>query len=281
MKYPFIRWAMRRPEIIIPVFFLSINHTVAGQDSFPDARSIGLGKISAVCEAEEFVPQNPALLGYSEKNIFNIGHTRPFIMKEIGISSLACVVKAAPGSFRFSLSNYGIKGYRNYCAGIGYGMILSEKLTAGIIFNYSGKIISNNWNYLWSFSPGAGIHYKISSGTAIGILLHNPLSLNNYSDYGPVLPSCLSVGISHQIYSNTKCYSEFTYSSYENIGIKAGVTWLLHPDFYLRSGYHSDPHAISFGTGWRVKNMVVDFSVEWSAIPGITPSILFTYYPKK
>lgn len=267
------------PGIIIPVFFLSFFHNLSGQPLFPGARSMALGKVRSVSTSPLSTAQNPALLGYIETNSFTAGHTRPFVIRELGISSIETIIKASPGAFQFKTGSFGLKGYRIFSSELGFGMPLSENISAGISFHYSNIFTSDSWNYLWSLSPGAGIHYQITSGTSLALLLNSPFSPNNYLRHGPLLPSSLSIGGSHDIYQHTTLLAEITHTTPGLLQVKTGLEYLLSPSILLRTGYHSEPHTLSFGSGLELGNLLLDLAFCWSATPGFTPAITLTYIP--
>ncbi|MEX0981578.1 MAG: hypothetical protein WD577_01250 [Bacteroidales bacterium] len=276
-----IRRAIIRPEIIIPVFFLSIFQSMAGQSFYPGTRSLALGGICAISTSPTQSHQNPALLGHARRPSFSTGHARPFVIKELGIFSLETVITAHPGAFQFRVHTYGLHGYRIVSSELGFGMALSEKLTAGISFNYGNTFTSDQWNYLWSLSPGAGIHYTISPRTSVALLLNSPFYLGNFHGYGPLLPSALSAAISHEIYQHTTLLAEATYSNADLLLVKTGLEYRLNRSVVLLSGYHSKPHSLSFGSALEIGTLQIDLAFRWSAIPGITPAITLSYIPRQ
>ncbi|MEX0987996.1 MAG: hypothetical protein WD052_11015 [Bacteroidales bacterium] len=280
MKYPRSRWAKGRPGIMIPVFFLSIFCNTTGQGYFPDARSMALGNVSSISGSDGQHAQNPASLGNKESNYFAAGHIRPFLLKEIGVTSLEGILQASPGAFLVKISNYGITGYRIFQSDLVFGMNFSDKLSAGVSFSYYNTFTQDKWNYLWAVGPGAGLQYKLSAATALAVHLKNPVSFGNYSSFGPLLPSYISTGISHKVYSNTILLTEITYFAPDQLQFKTGIIYVADPSTFLRGGYHNNPHTLSFGSGHHFGNMVVDFALTLSSIPGITPAITLSYHPR-
>jgi hypothetical protein len=281
MIYARITRAIIRPEFIIPVFFLSFFHCLAGQSTHYGARSLALGGIGAISTSASKDLQNPALLGYAEGASLSAGHARPFVIKELGVSSLETTVAAHPGAFQLKIHTYGLKGYRILSSQLGFGMTLSERITAGISFHYHNTFTSDQWNYLWSISPGAGIHYTISPHTAVALLLNSPVTHGNYHGYGPLLPSFLSIGVSHEIYQYTTLLAEVTYVTPELLRIKTGLEYRLNRSLVLLAGYHSEPHSLSFGSALGLGTLQIDLAFRWSALPGVTPAITLSYLPQK
>ncbi len=279
MKYARITRAIIRPEIIIPVFFLSFIHMTAGQSLLPGARSLALGTISAVSDPSAQPPQNPALLGHTDSRSFSASHARPFVLKEFGVSSMEAVIPANTGAFQFRIKSYGLKGYRIFASELGFGMPLSEKIAAGILFNYRNTATPEHWNYLWTISPGAGIYFIISPRTSIALLLNSPVSQGNYPEYGPLLPSALSIGLSHEIYHYTTLLSEVTCLTPKTLRVKTGLEYRINQTIVLLAGYHSEPHAFSFGAALERGSLQIDIAYCWMSIPGIIPAVTLSYTP--
>jgi hypothetical protein len=279
MKYPFNKWAKWRPGIIIPVFFLSQILPLHAQVYYPDARSIALGNIHSVSGIRDLPMGNPASLGTVKNIFFGAGHISPFLIGEIGISSLESVLPVNPGTFHIRITNYGLKGYRNFSWKAGYGMVLGEKLSGGVSFQYYNTMSNGEWNYLWAVGIEAGIIYQFSENTTIGLHILNPFTIGTYPDYGPLFPSELTAGISQIIYENIRLLAELSQFTSGNTQYKMGLEYMIGSALVLRSAYHSSPHSLSFGTGYRFGKFLVHTAFSWSVIPGFTPAIQIQYYP--
>ncbi len=281
MIYPLIQWALKRPGIIIPVFFLSLFRMTTGQEVCPGAGSLALGGISSLEEHVQQVSRNPALPGSAKGHLLAAGHVRPYLLKEIGITTIEGVHPAFPGTVQWKISNYGLKGFRQFESGLGFGMLLRENLSAGISFHYYNTVTKEQFNYLWTFGPGAGIHYRITSRTALAVLVKNPFSTGNHAHYGPGFPAEITMGISRVIYENTTLFSEMTLLSPGLLLMRTGLSCMIPSGVTIRAGYHAHPHTFSFGAGIRSNQLLIDLSFAWSAVPGITPATMITWLPEK
>ncbi|MCF8347064.1 MAG: hypothetical protein K9G38_07615 [Bacteroidales bacterium] len=281
MIYPLIQWALKRPGIIIPVFFLSLFRMTTGQETFPGAGSLALGGISSLEEQVKQVSRNPALPGSAKGHLFAAGHARPFLLKEIGITTIEGVHPAFPGTVQWRISNYGLKGFRQFESLLGFGMLLTENLSAGVSFHYNNTVTKEQFSYLWTIGPGAGIHYRISPRTAMAVMVINPFTTGNHARYGPGFPAEISMGISRVIYENTTLFSEMTFLSNGLLIIKTGLSCIAPSGVTIRAGYHAHPHTFSFGAGIRSNQLLIDLSFAWSAVPGITPATMVTWQYEK
>lgn len=275
------RWAIQRPGNLFPVFFLSIFFGSYAQGSFPGAYSMARGEVCAVVPAGGVSLINPALLSEQLSAAYIAGHSRPFAIREIGVTSLSGILPVNPGSFRLGLLCYGIAGYRDITAELGYGLRLSETLSAGISFHYYNTTALGDWNYLWTLGWGTGLLYAPSKKTRAGMVLMNPFTVGNHSGYGPVFPSMIALGLSHIIYENTTLFAEVTYSNTASSHVKFAMELMPTDRVTLACGFHSSPSTYAFGAGYNSGNFGVHVATAWSNLPGIHPSIQFTWLPGK
>ena len=281
MNHPLKLWANQRPGIMLPVFFLSFFFSSTAQGIFPDAYSLARGGVCTVGPAEGWSLYNPALLPGNQSAAYFAGHARPFAIGEIGVTSAGGILPVDPGTFRLKLSGYGIPGYNALIMGLGYGMQMSEHLFAGINFQYYNTTIPGDLNYLWTIGWGAGLLYAPSKDTRTGIVLLNPFTASNYSGYGPLFPAMIAAGVSRRIYEHTHVLLECSYKSNAPLRIKFGLEYTLKDRASLACGVHSSPATYAVGAGFNPGNFEIHFATAWSALPGIHPSILFKWLPRK
>lgn len=281
MKHPPMLWAMWRPEIILPVFFLSLFSAISCQEVNSDPRSIALGNIFSVSGITSEFTYNPATLGNLSYRVFTISHASPFLISEIGISALEAFLPANKGAFRFSSSNYGIKNFRSFSWKTDYGMRLSDKLSAGIGFRYYNTASIGQWNYLWTIGTGAGIIYHFSDKTTAGLQLNNPVTIGNQPEYASLFPGEISLGVSSNIYSNTFLLMELSQYTSGILQYKIGIENQFIHSFIIRAGFHSAPHSFSFGSGYTFGKFSVQTSFSWSGLLGFTPAVLLEFKPEK
>jgi hypothetical protein len=281
MIHPRKKWASQRPGNILPVFFLSLFFSSAAQGILPDAYSIARGEVCAVRPEGGYSLYNPALLPENRSVAFLAGHARPFAIREIGVTSVSGLLPVYPGSLRLMISGYGISGYNDLSMELGYGLQLSEHLSAGISFQYYNTTTLGDWNYLWTVGWGAGLLYAPSNAPRIGIVLLNPFTAGNHSGYGPLFPTLIAAGLTHRIYESTHLLLECSYRINAPLQLKFGLEYGLNERISLVCGAHSAPATYAFGAGFIPGDVEIHFATAWSALPGIHPSILFIWLPRK
>lgn len=279
MNSPSNRWTIKRLGII-PVFFLSLFSGSYAQDQTIDPVSIALGGCYTTADISAGII-NEASLGNTSKKIIHISHTRPFVIKELGITSLAAKFQLFPGNMQIGIMHYGIPGFQQVNASIGYGMKLSENIYTGIGFRYYNTSSLGEWSYLRTLGISGGVLIKADEKTFLAAHIVNPISINNYPEYGSIFPLLISFGIQREIYESTMIYSEFMFSSSTKLHVKLAADYRCGRIVLLRAGYHSNPHSLSFGSGLNFAGIIMDIAFSYSMRIGVTPAVSITYTPRK
>lgn len=273
------RWAGRGPGIIFPVFFLFLSSLAEAQGDLPDARSICSGNITAVPGTGSIYPSNPAFLGTSPEKSLSVGHSLPFLLGELGISSIEGILNAYAGTFHAAFSSYGLKGFREQRFRLAYGLRVAENFYAGIAFSYLNMTTSESWSYLRSAGIELGCLYRVNDETSLGLYVKDPFTVNNFPDNGPLRSSGISLGASHMFYEKTRLLTECTVGSDGNTRFKVITEYGTGKGWNLRAGVHSSPHTWTLGTRFTFRGFDMDLAWAWSPDRGIFPALLITYSP--
>lgn len=279
MKSPSNKWALKRLGII-PVFFLSMFSGCYAQLYNTDAQSLGLAGCYASSPEGSTGLSNEAALGIAKPLSWKLSHVRPFVIKELGISSISSRFPLFPGNMQCGLQHYGIPGYQQVNSSLGYGMKLAEKIYAGIGFRYYNTITQGEWSYLRTLGISGGVLVRTGESTWIGVHIVNPVTINNYTAYGSLFPSLLSLGLQSTVYSSTNIFGDISYHSYRGIIYHFAAEYKYSGRVTLRAGYHSNPTSFSLGAGLLVFPLKFDIAFVYSLRHGITPALTLTYLTK-
>lgn len=279
MRSPFQQWTKTRLGLI-PVFFLSLFSGSYAQDQIIDPVSIAMGGCYTTADISAGI-YNEASFGISNKRKIHLSHTRPFVIKELGITSLAAKFHLFPGKMQIGIMHYGIPGFQQVNASIGYGLKLAEKIYAGIGFRYYNTSSLGEWSYLRTLGISGGVLIKADEKTLLAAHIVNPVTINNYEEYGSVFPSMISVGVKREVYESTNVYSECMYCSSSKLHVRFAADYRCSSPVILRAGYHSNPNSISFGSRLNFKGIIMDMAFSYSMRIGVTPALSITYTPGK
>lgn len=278
MKSPSTQWTIKRLGII-PVFFLSLFPACFAQMYNTDAASIALAGCYSMLSDGASGIYNEAVLGFPQSPSIQLAHTRPFVIKELGITSIDTRFPLFPGNLQLGFQHYGIPGYQQVNSSLGYGLKLSEIVYAGIGFRYYNTITKHEWSYLRSIGLSGGIAIRAGDQTLIAAHIINPVTINNYSEYGAIFPAQLTFGIRREIYESSALFSEVSYNTESELQIRLAATYQCTQGVLLRAGYHSNPVTLSFGTAIIYSPITLDFAFSYSMQYGVTPALKITYLP--
>ncbi len=276
MKSPSKQWTLRRLGII-PVFFLSLFPGCYAQLYNTDAASIALAGCYSIGAGGQAGIYNEAILGYESSTIFQVSHVRPFVIKELGVSSVSMQFPLFPGNMHIELQQYGIPGYQQVNSSLGYGLKLSEIILAGVGFRYYNTISQGELSYLRAIGFSGGVVVKVSKSTLLAAHIINPVTISNYPAYGSIFPSIITFGLRKEIYASSFLLSEISYHSASGLQIHIAADYQCVDKLVLRAGYRSNPMWLSFGTEIVFAPVSVAFAMAYSTRCGVIPALTVTY----
>jgi len=246
--------------------------TRSQSDIEPGPRSAGLGETGLGFSDINAAYTNPAglhgLSGFSiQANI-----TRPFSIKELSRAQLAAATNLSKTGFVFgTLSGKSTSGYQQTRISTGYGRKLISNLSIALEFE-TLMLFLRGYGNSTTIGYGLSLQHRPFTNLIVGVHIRNPVPVFNE---GPVIPkSTFSAGISYMIstlvYVNIEAFKDTQFK----LRIKSGIEYHPHPVFTLRFGATTNPAQFHFGFGWLAKErMIVDFSVAYHTLLGITPSV--------
>lgn len=278
MKCPNLKWTLERLGLI-PVFFLFLFSAGNAQDLACDPVSIALGDCYVTVENATGGINNEAFLGYASNRMFYFSHARPFVIKELGVTSAGTRFPLFPGNMQVGVQHFGIPGFQQINTNLGYGMKLSDMIFAGIGFRYYNTSSLGEWSYLRALGLSGGILIQTDPRTLLAAHIVNPVTLNNYSDYGHVFPSLISFGVCRKVYEFTNIYTELHYNSWSKLQLKIAAEYTLRKSFNLRTGYHSNPNTLSLGSRLSYSKLYIDIAFSYSMRIGVMPALKISFIP--
>lgn len=269
-------WILKRPGIIIPVFFLSLV-TVSGQFSWQGTSVHSLGDTFVTHQGYCSVIHNQAGLGYIRRNSLSLQHSRPFIINDLGISSLCAQFRTVNGALGISFSTYGITGLKYTSAWFSYGMKLYNNITAGIGLHFWNSSIAEKMLFKPGISCAMGIQAKINDRFVIGAHLFHPVGW--YSDIPELRCGQLiiSSGCSYTFFKMVTYYCDLQFMSVNRIKSCHGLKLKIKERLEILLGMHNQPFSISGGISVFHKNWTLQAAFEYLTDSGVTPSSSFSY----
>lgn len=271
MIFP-LGWMLKRPGLLIPVFFLfQIPANVSGQTSWPETSSAALGGAYLTRSSSSCAGLNQACLGTREQHSLTLQHSRPYLLKELGQSSLTGQFITGNGAIGLQLSTQGIKGLRQSSLWFSYGLKLHPDVAAGMGIHFWNTSMAEQILYASGLSFALGIRIRIHQQWMLGAHVRHPLSWSSLT-----LPSAspgmiLACGFSYTFMKSSTIYSEIHISPGIGIILAEGIEWHPGKRISLSFGFSDKPFTFSWGISLLHPNWNILFAFQYRTDSGVVP----------
>jgi hypothetical protein len=272
------RLTLKRPGILIPVFFLSLISTaVYCQLSFPGTGSAALGECSVCSKDYWCVTQSQAGLGKIERSSVSLFHSRPFLLKELGYSAISGQFRTGKGALGIALSTQGLTGLRQSSMWFSYGLEIHSGVSAGTGIHLWNTSITNEYIYAPGISFALGLQVRINEQCKIGMRLLHPVGWSAQPALCTEQEMTIETGVSCSFFKMAHIYAELHIKAEQGIILCNGLEWRLNSRINLRTGFLSRPYTFSWGISLKFKRCVTEFSFQYRPSSGISPLSSLTH----
>lgn len=271
-------WKLKRPGIFIPVFFLSLIHgMLTSQIPWQDAASAALGGARVCTQGYMCASQNQAGLGFIEHSSLSIQHGWPYLLKELGISSLSGQFRSGKGAAGLALSTMGLKGFRQSSLWLSYGLRLHPDLSAGIGIHLWNSSIAEQIIYAPGISFALGLQVEIHEHWMLGARLIHPYAWTSRTHQSKDQDASIELGFSYSFFRVAFLYSELHIKAGAPLQVCGGAEWLLKGQSRLRTGICSQPFSFSWGISLGFTRWILDFTFRYWTDSGLSPQSALSY----
>ncbi len=272
------RWMLKRPGIIIPVFFLSLVHaTVTSQVHWQEAASAALGGCYITRQGFCCANQSQAGLGFIEQSSVTIQHCRPYLLKELGNSSLSGQFTTGRGAIGIALATQGLTGFRQTSLWLSYGMKLYSGISAGVGIHLWNSAITEQYIYAPGVSFSLGLQVRINDQWKLGARLFHPAGWSALPAVSIQKQMTIAAGCSYSFLKSGHFYSELHIKPEEGIILCNGLEWTLNQSTSLRTGVCNRPFTFSWGISLKFTKWVAEFAFQYRADSGLSPYTSLTH----
>lgn len=269
---------LKRPGILIPVFFLSLFTIQATcQSPWPETGSAALGGCYITGHGFSCAGQNQAGLGFIEHSSFTFQHCRPYLLKEIGISTLSAQFKSATGALGISMASRGIKGFRQTTMWLSYGMRLYPGISAGMGIHLWNSAIPEQFIYAPGISFALGLQISINDHWRLGGGLFHPTGWCGQPALSVQQSIAIETGFSYTFLDSGHLYSEIHIQPGKGLILCNGLDWTIHQHTIFRTGVSTKPFTFSWGISQEVRGWILEFSFQCRIDSGVAPFTSITH----
>jgi len=265
-------WILKRPGLLIPVFFLLHSPArISGQFTWPETSSAALGGAYVTRAGYSCAGLNQAGLGAREEHAFSLQHSRPYLLRELGQSSLSGQFHTGNGAMGMVLSTRGIKGLRQSSLWFSYGLKLHPDVAAGMGIHLWNTSLAEQILYAKGISFALGIRARIHQQWMVGAHVRHPLSWSSVTFPSASPGMTIAAGFSFTFLNSATIYSEVHIKPGTGIILVEGMEWQLSKVISLSSGFSNKPFTFSWGISFLHSHWNIQFAFQYRTNSGAVP----------
>jgi len=272
------KWILKRPGIFIPVFFLALVHAKGlGQVLWQEAASAALGGCFLTIQGYSCANQNPGGLGLIEQSSISIQHSRPYMIKELGSSSISGQFTTGTGAIGIAMSTQGLRSFRQSSLWFSYGMKLHSGISAGAGIHLWSSSLPEQLFYAPGCSFALGLKISLNDQWKLGARLFHPAGWSAHPDLPFRKQMVLAAGCSFSFLQAGIFYTELHARPAEGIVMCGGLEWNLSQHTLLRTGISTKPFLFSWGISINFTRWIADFAFLYRTDSGLSPYTSLTH----
>jgi len=245
------------------------------------ARSMSMANASTTLNDVWAYHHNPAALADISEITAGVSYENRFLLSELQSQGFAVAVPLKVGVVSVGGQLYGDKQFRTYKGGFGYSMRLAEKIFAGVQLNYMGLQLPENYGSKNSMTAEAGIYARFTDDWKLGFSVYN-LGRAKLSDFeDDRFSTIMRIGTAYTFSDKVIVALDFEKNLDYDLRIKTGVEYEVVDNFFLRGGVATMPVELSFGLGYRWKQIQLGLGSSYHQILGWSPHFGLVYQGAK
>jgi hypothetical protein len=258
--------------MLIPVFFLlSIQVHVQGQDIWPETSTAALGGAFVTRAGLSCAGLNQAGLGARDQHSLSLQHSRPYLLRELGQSSLSGQFLTGNGTLGMVLSTQGIKGLRQSSFWLSYGMRLHPNITTGMGIHLWNSSLAEQIFYATGISFALGIRARIHPQWLVGAHVLHPASWSSLALPSALPGMTLAAGFSYTFLNSATIYSELHIKPRIGIILVDGLEWHLNKRVTMSTGFSNKPFTFTWGISLLHSLWCIQFAFQYRPHSGTVP----------
>lgn len=260
-------------KISVSVLFLLLSLTASGGDPYRPAAGAGEAGMGYLCLKNNGLWtsfHNQAHLAKNSSAVFGFNYQDRYGLNELGTRTAALSIPCALSSIGAIYSHFGYSDYKRDMIGLASGLMLSEKLSAGVQIDYFSERTFGEYNNNQSVTFEAGILFYPQDKLVVGIHLFNPVPNSIRKSF---LPSTITAGTGIFLNDNLFAGVEAEMSTGQSLLIRSGFEYQTARKFFLRGGYITENSAFTIGMGYLTKVVQIDLGFNTHEKLGLTSSV--------
>jgi hypothetical protein len=259
-------------KISVSFLFVFLSLKASAGDPYRPAAGAGEAGMASVCIMKTGFWSsfhNQALLAFNSSLSAGINYENRFNICELGTRTAGMIIPAGKTSLGIVYSHFGYRDFRREMGSIGCGMVLSDRIAAGVQLDYFSEKTSGEYRNHQLITCEAGIVIISSENTRIGIHIFNPVPNSLRKSF---LPSVLTAGAGIELSKVLFAGAEVEMSSGKKPELRTGFEYETAKKLWLRCGFSTENTSFCFGLGYLFKSINFDLSFATHERLGVTSS---------
>jgi hypothetical protein len=263
--------------LVLPgnVFATGDNYSTGGQNA-------GLAGSGVAMNGLWSLHHNQAGLGFTNALEAGIYYENRFLLKSLGVQSLAVVLPTNSGTFGIQYTGSGNNLYREHQATLGYGLALGKKISAGLGITYQAIQQPLDYGSRSLFMAEFGVQYQVNEMLTFGAHVFNVNRAKVHIYNNERAPTIFRLGGMYKFSNKTLVTAEVEKDIDFPVAFRVGFEFKPVEYLYLRAGVASAPVSSSFGAGFLMKGFKLDLAFSFHRYLGFTPQagLIYTFQKK-
>lgn len=240
------------------------------------ARFGALGGSSVALSGSGNIAGNPAGTANSDLIFLGISYESRFSNSDVATKTALAIIPVKGNTFGLLFNSYGFELFKEQQISLSYARILSDRITAGVKFNYHSLEISGFQNQS-AFSVEAGVQGKVIDQLILGARIANPNKASYDGAINADLPVLFEIGAAYQFSEKITISTEIEKIQGFDPDVKSGVEYKPLDFLFFRGGLSLKPFRQFGGLGIDYKGFMFDFGVSTHPSLGYTPQLSLSY----
>jgi hypothetical protein len=249
----------------------------SGQVEAMDAVTSSTGSCFVCLEGLNPAAYNQASLGNINRTQVSICHARPYMLGELGISTLSGYLPVGNTGLGGSFTAAGIPGFSHHSLWFGCGTRISPKITGGVGIHLWNHGIEGHPFFHTGAGCALGIVMQASERLSLGFHVRDPVSWSDLIPAAHFRMMEISAGFSWKILNTAFFYSELHLAADESVQWRNGISLRTGKSLVFMLGFRSAPFTLTTGLSLEYRNWTLSISMTCCFDTGATPISSLSY----
>jgi len=253
--------------------FLLMSVAVHSQNPFrlsAGARQVGLAYATIPLNGFWASFHNQASLPYIQKWSVGMNQDNRFGLSELSNKTFGMIIPAGNGALGMVYSYYGYVEYNRHTVGLAYGLMLGEKISAGVQTDLYSTRIAGDYRNRNDLTFEAGLMYKALDALTLAVHVYNPVPTSIHESD---IPLVIRIGTAYKFTQSFIVIGELETSNMYGANFRFAVEYEFAGNFFLRGAAMSQPAGFAFGAGYSGKVFQANMGFITHESLGLTPSL--------